>query len=93
MLLICPQKSTSASTGTSKTTKTTPYPKGTGLDSPSIPSGTAVLVGCWLDVVAAVAVIALSAAVAAAFGGSSGHAADDGVSSSGARAIKRAHIW
>ena len=46
---------TSPATSTSTTTtKTTPYPKGLGLDSPWVLSGAAVLVGCWLPVVAVV---------------------------------------
>ena len=57
-------------TGT-ETTKTTPYPKGLGLDSPRVPSGAAVLVSCWLWAVGcwlaavAVALVALVAVVAA----------------------------
>ena len=46
-----PPQATSTS---STTTKTTPYPKGLGLDSPWVLFGAAVLVGCWLPVVAVV---------------------------------------
>ena len=51
---------------TTKATKTNPYPKGLGLDSPRVLSSAAVLVGCWFAVVAVVAlVVAVVVAVVA----------------------------
>ena len=83
---------------TPTTTKTTPYPKGLGLDSPWVLSSAAVLVGCWLPaaavaavaaaLVAGVVAVVVAVAVAFAFGGASRHAAGNGISASGARAIE-----